>query len=241
MKWFLFEMAAGLVKKFYQRARVSGDGLGVMLDGRALKTPGGAVFAAPTRALAEAVAAEWDAQGEQVVPGAMPLTQLAFAALDLTPNQRDPIVALAAKYLGTDLLRHRAEAPAALVARQAAIWDPLIAWASERFHTTIPVVTGVMPAETPPWLATTFAWEVDDLDDFRATALARAVTLSGSAILGFALLEGRLDAQAAFAAAALDNLWSQEHWGEDAEVSAGLDQLKRDLSAVASFIEVLSA
>ncbi len=229
-----------MTRRFYKTAAPSEDGLGVMLDARTLKTPAGNAFRAPTRALAEALAGEWDGHGENIVPAAMPLTQLAFAAIDIMPGRRGELARSLAKFIQTDLVCHRAGTPEALVLRQAELWDPIVDWSRTRFHIHMPVVTGVIAAKVPPWLTTTLEWEIDDLDDFRRTALAQAVTLAGSVLIGFALLEGRLDAEQAFEAAALDDLWSLEHWGEDGEARARLERLKNDLRAVARFIQALS-
>jgi chaperone required for assembly of F1-ATPase len=228
-------------RRFYKHATVAADGAGIMLDERRLKTPRGAAFAAPTRALAEAMAQEWDAQREHIVPASMPLTQLAFAAIDHTPARREQLAHGLAKYIETDLVAHRAASPAPLVTRQAAAWDPLIAWANERFHMQLPVVTGVAPAEISAQQLTVFEREIDGLDPFRATALSQAITLAGSAVIGFALLEGRLDAASAFAAAALDDLWSLETWGEDAEARARLDTQRTEFETISRFIGHVSA
>lgn len=229
------------IKRFYKETSVFSDeqGHGVKLDARILKTPSGAAFRAPAQELAEAMAAEWAAQAEHITPASMPLTQLAFAAIDITPGRSDEIAREIANYSHTDLILHRAAAPPALVARQAATWDPLVAWASARFRRALPVVTGVIAAPRDAQFLATMEREVDDLDHFRRTALAQAVALAGSAFIGFALLEGRIGAETAFAAAALDDLWSLENWGEDAPARARLDRLKADLEAVARFIAAL--
>jgi propionyl-CoA carboxylase beta chain len=211
------------VRRFYAAAIAAEDG-GVhivRLDQRTLKTPAGKPLHLPTRALADQIAAEWDAQSELIAPSTMPLTRFAFAAIDLMAAKRAELSRDLAKYIETDLVAHRAESPAALVARQAERWDPIVAWAQQRFHLPIPVVTGVIPADVRPEHRTVLEREVRDLDDFRALALAQAVTLAGSVMIGFAFLEGRLGAEAAFAAAALDELWCQETWGEDAQHAKG--------------------
>lgn len=229
-------------RRFYKSVSVveNDGGFGIALDQRTLRTPKGAVFNAPTRKLAEAIAEEWDAQGEHIRPATMPLTQLAFASVDVTPDRRAELARTVAKYVATDLVCHRAESPAALVERQERVWGPIHAWAEERLHMRLPVVTGVLPAEIPPQHTTVIEWEVDDLDDFRRTALAQAVTLSGSALVGFALLEGRLTAEEAYQAAALDEEWSLERWGEDSEARAKLESLREALGNVARFVGALA-
>jgi chaperone required for assembly of F1-ATPase len=228
------------VRRFYKAAAVAQDGAGVMLDARRLRTPKGAVFNAPTRALAEAIAAEWDAQAEHIIPASMPLTQLAFAAIDHTPARRGELIAYIAKFGETDLVCHRAEGPAPLVARQSEMWDGLVAWAAGDLGVALPVVTGVVAAPVPLDSLETLTAHAAALDDFQLTALAQAAGLAGSAVIAFAILRGRIDAETAFKAAALDDLWSQERWGEDAEAKARLDRQRVEFENIARFIATLS-
>jgi chaperone required for assembly of F1-ATPase len=229
------------VRRFYAMATVSeesGEHI-VRLDQRALRTPAGKPLHMPTHALAEEVAAEWDAQGEIIAPSTMPITRFAFAAIDLMSAKREELARDLAKYIETDLIAHRADAPPGLVARQSEHWDPIVAWAERRFGIAIPVVTGIIPAVPAPQHRAALEREIAKLDHFRAMALAQGVTLAGSVLIGFAVLEGELDAQAAFAAAALDNLWSLENWGEDAEARARLDHQRAEFVALQRFVTAL--
>jgi chaperone required for assembly of F1-ATPase len=228
------------VKRFYAVASVSQDGYGVLLDARTLRTPAGNVFRAPNKALATAVAAEWQAQGVSIAPAAMPLTQLAFAALDVGAAARAERIAYVCKFAETDLCCHRAEAPAELVVRQSATWDPLVDWGVRALGVRLKVVAGVLPAAADAGALTALTAHAEGLDDFRLAALAHAAGLTGSALVAFALVRGEIDAEATFAAAALDELWSLEHWGEDEEARGKLAQLRRNIEAVAALVQVLS-
>ncbi len=227
-----------LARRFYKQATATPD-RGVALDERRLRTPGGNVFAAPTAALARAVADEWAAQGDAIMPASMPLTQLAFAALDHTPRRRDELVAYVEKYAETDLVCHRADSPAELVARQAGAWDGLRDWCAAFIGADLPVVTGVLAADVPSVERAKVRAAAEALDDFRLTALGQATGLAGSAVIGFALVHARLTAETAFAAAALDELWSLERWGEDAEARARLDTQRAEFENIARFIAAL--
>lgn len=228
-----------LARRFYKTASVSPDGAGVSLDARTLRTPGGTVFAAPTRALAEAVAAEWEAQREEIVPKRMPLTQFAFAAIDHTPHKRDELVEHVLNYADTDLVCHRADAPPGLVARQAELWDSVVDWAAATYGQAPPVVVGVVAAPPNPAAREAIGRAASAMDDFRLTALAQATGLAGSALIALAFVAGALEPEAAFEAAALDNLWSLENWGEDAEARARLDRQRAEFDALGRFIAAL--
>lgn len=226
-------------KRFYGKAAVSGDGRGVLLDARALKTPARRVFRAPTRALASAIAAEWQAQGARIIPAALPLTQLAFAAIDADGNARAERIAYVAKFGETDLCCHRAERPAELAARQAAAWDPLVQWGALALGVRLPVVNGIIATALPAATSETLCAIAGALDDFRLTALAQAAALTGSALIALALAREEIEPGAAFEAAALDDLWSLEHWGEDSEARARLERLRFEIGALARFVAAL--
>jgi chaperone required for assembly of F1-ATPase len=228
-------------RRFYKTATaVERDGaFGVALDARSLRTPKGALFHAPTRALANAIAAEWDAQSEHIIPSRMPLTQLAFAAVDWTAPARAERAAYVASFGQTDLCCHRAAAPAQLVARQAERWDSLVVWGRETLGVTLPVVEGIVAASVAPTELAKLAAHAEALDDFTLTALSQATGLSGSALIAFALIRGKLNGAQAYAAATLDDEFSLERWGEDAEARARLDRVRAEFDALDRFVTAL--
>ena len=150
--------------------------------------------------------------------------------------RRGDLIAHVLNHAETDLCRHRAEAPAGLAARQAAAWDSLLDWARATLGVSLPVVAGVIAAPAAPEALAALARHIEALDDSRLAALARATSLAGSAIIGLALMHGRLDAAQAFAAATIDEHWSLEHWGEDEEARARLDQQRTEFDCIARFV-----
>jgi chaperone required for assembly of F1-ATPase len=228
-------------RRFYKSVRVeeADGGFAIRLDERTLKTRQGAHFEAPTRALAEACASEWDAQREHILFSSMPITRLTFEAIDLTAAARADYAAFVAEYGQTDLCCHRAEAPQELVAREAAVRQPIVDWAARELGVALTVVTGVQAAAPNPKAAASLRTRAEALDNFRLVALAQATKLAGSVLIGMALVEGRLDAQQAYEAAALDELWSLEKWGEDAEARTRLDRQRANFEAISRFIAAL--
>ncbi len=211
------------MKRFWRDVAVSGDGpFGVMLDGRPVRTPAKAMLAVPTRALADAVAGEWAAVEGTVKPDAMPMTGLANAAIDLINADVAGHAARLAAYAGSDLVCYRAEGPEGLVARQAAAWDPIVDWARARFDRGFVVTAGLMPVAQPAGTVERAAAALAGLDAFGIAACAHLVPISGSALLVLALVEGVIDVEAAFAAASVDEIWSEERWGQDDEATAML-------------------
>jgi chaperone required for assembly of F1-ATPase len=171
----------------------------------------------------------------------MPLTRLAATAIDRTRTQRDLVAAEAANYAGTDLVCYRAEHPPVLIARQHAGWQPLIDWAMQRYDAALAVTSGIVPQPQSPAALKAFAAAVVAQDDFRLTALHAMTTACGSLVIALALIEGRLDATAAFAVSQLDETFQIEAWGEDAEATARRRGLAEDIEAAARFVQLLNS
>ena len=209
-------------RRFWSRTsvQVQPGGYGIALDDRPLRTPGRAALVVPVRALAEAVAAEWAAQDGTVRPETMPFTRAANAAIDRVAPAPGPLVDGIVAYGESDLLCHRAPGPAALVARQAAGWDPLLAWAVTRFDARLVPVSGVMPARQSDESLAALRRAVAGHDAFGLTALSEAVALSGSLIIGLAVSVGHGSAADLWRLAHIDEDWQAENWGVDAEAEA---------------------
>lgn len=211
-----------LMRRFYATVSIAeGEGgFALLLDGRPVKTPARRTLAAPTAALAEAIAAEWRAQAQEIDPASMPLTRLANTIIDGVADAPGPVAAEVEKYLGTDLVCYRASSPEGLVARQAAAWDPLIEWARTALGARFVLVEGMAHVAQPAQaVAAARAAFPDDMDNPKEVwllgALHAITTLTGSGLLALAVLHGRLSAEAAWAAAHVDEDWNMEFWGRD--------------------------
>lgn len=229
------------MKRFYKQVTVApeGPGFALRLDERGVKTPARAGLVVPSAALADAIAQEWEAQGEEIDPRTMPLTGLANAAIDRVAPDPQAFAARLAEYAESDLLCYRAENPDKLVARQAERWDPILAWARQRFDIELAVVCGIMHRKQSDAAVQQLARSVAARDPFELAGLSPLVTVSGSLVIALALAEGAIDLDQAWDAASLDEKWQLEQWGEDAEASAALDARRRDFKAGARFLELL--
>ncbi|MDO9526473.1 MAG: ATP12 family protein [Gemmobacter sp.] len=215
-------MTAWKAKRFWKESAAMPEaaGFGVRLDGRAVKTPAKCALVMPTLAMAQAVAAEWDAQTGEIKPESMPVTRSANAAIDKVAVQHDEVVALIAAYGETDLLCYRAEHPAVLIERQAAAWDPVLEWAETGLNAPLRVGQGVVFVPQPPESLSRLTALVKGFTPFGLTALHDLVALSGSLVLGLAVAAGRLPAQVAWDMSRMDERWQAEQWGRDEEAEA---------------------
>jgi chaperone required for assembly of F1-ATPase len=229
------------VKRFWTETEAveRPGGWGIMLDGRPLKTPARAELILLNAALAEAVRAEWAAAGDTIDPRAMPLTGLANAAIERVAAEPTRFAANLASYGESDLLCYRAESPDELVARQAAVWDPPLDWARARYDVHFTVTSGVMHRAQPAATIARLGEAVNALDAFALAALAPVVTITGSLVLGLALIEQAMTADALWAAAHVDETWQAECWGEDALATQALAVKRAEFDAAVRFLGVL--
>lgn len=229
------------MKRFYKEVTTvqGGRGHSVALDGRPMRTPAKAELVVPSKALADAIAEEWAGQGADISIPTMPLTRLASTAIDLVAVRRDAVIAEIANYAGTDLICYRAAHPPELVKRQQISWQPLLNWLTEYFDAPLHVTMGITPLSQPPASLAALRDAVAAHDDMHLTALRLATEASGSLTIALALLARRLDADAAFAAAELDESYQIEKWGEDPEQTKRRASLRDDLVLAERFAELL--
>jgi chaperone required for assembly of F1-ATPase len=223
------------MKRFYKDVSVTAE-RGILLDARVVRTPAKALLTLPTVDLAEAVADEWRAQGKTINPHNMPLTGLANAAIDrITPD----FAAGLSRYAQSELLCYRADKPPELVARQDAVWNPILDWARARYDVSFRLVTGIMHQPQPPLTLSHLHSAVAGRNAFELAALNPLVTISGSLVIALWVLEREVDADQAFAAAHLDELWQAEQWGEDDFALEARAVHHRDFGSAARFLDLL--
>lgn len=230
------------MKRFWTKVAVDScdGGFQVSLDGKPMRTPAGRGYVMPTLALAEAVAAEWAAVQDKVDPQQMPMTQCVATTLDVVPRQREAIVAQLADYAPTELLCYRADGPDPLTVRQQEIWQPLLDWAAQRFQAPLRVTAGIHPVMQNSLALENLRTAIEAFDDWRLVALQSAVTVSGSLVIGLALLERHIGAEEAFRAAELDSTFQIEQWGEDADAAQRRAGVMAELQTAEKLISTLA-
>lgn len=230
-----------LAKRLYKSATIEtrDGGLVVLLDGRTIMTPRKRELVVPSAALAEALAAEWAAQGERIDPATMPLTRIATTAIDAVADHMtavaDDIVAFAA----SDLLCYRATGPEPLVTRQAARWDPVLEWARGELGASLVPAAGVMPVEQGDEMLARVGAALEGLDPFRLASLHIMTTLTGSALLALAHARGRLTLEEVWSVAHVDEDWQIEQWGADAEAEARRRHRFTEFAAASRLLDLL--
>ncbi|WP_076072269.1 ATP12 family chaperone protein [Sphingomonas montana] len=228
------------MKRFWTDVAVAAadaaQGYAITLDARPVRTPARLPLVLPTRALADAVAAEWAAQDGEVDPRTMPMTGLSNAAIDRVMPDRALFVNQIAAYAETDLLCYRADAPDTLVARQAAAWEPLLAWGRARYDVAFRVTTGIVHVAQPPETLARLRAAVAAHDAHALAALSPLTTIGGSLLAALAVAERHIDADPAFDLTHLDELWQAERWGEDALATEARILRKADFMAAARFL-----
>jgi len=216
-----FKESEERIKRFWKEAGVAGgeNGWAVVLDGRTPKTPAHRKLVLPTQAAAQMVADEWAAQGEFLEPGTMPATRLASTAIDRVVEVREAVADEITAYAGNDLTCYLAEAPQSLIERQEREWGAWRKWAEDTHGIRLVPVQGIVHQPQEQASLDKVKALALSLDHFQLSGLAMAVPLLGSAILGLALQQGALDGTTAYDLSRLDEAFTEERWGVDAEAA----------------------
>ena len=225
-------------QRFYARVGVveAPDGFVITLDDKPVRTPSGRTLAAPNREIADGIVAEWDGQQETIDPLTMPLTRLANSVIDAVVDRVEAVIDDVAKYFGSDLLFYRAGRPEALVAREAAHWDPIVFWAADALGAHFILAEGIVHVRQPD-SAIAAARAALPTNAWSIAALHVVTTLTGSALLALALMHGVIDQDQAWAAAHVDEDWNIEQWGGDEEVAARRAARRVDFRAAADVLK----
>jgi len=229
-------------KRFYDAAwaEPGEGGWRVVLDSRPVKTPSRASLMLPTKPLAGAVAAEWEAQGPKIDPATMPMTRLANTAIDRAAPRRNEVADQLLAYGETDLLCYRAEWPEKLTILQAQAWDPVLDWLRAEVGADLRVVAGVIPAPQSDEAIAALDKAVRSHDDFTLTAMHEMTSLTVSLVLSLAVVRGHMSAEDAWRAAHVDEDWQIGQWGEDASARQRREAQWDDMAAAARFLALLN-
>ena len=235
------------MKRFWDQASAapSADGYFILLDGRPMHLPGGAVLRIPNDALAAAIAAEWQAaggaKGGEMSFADTPLTQLAGTAQERIAPDPSPTIAGLTRYAEADLLCYRADHPPELSQRQALAWQPWLDWAALDRDAPLKVTSGILRVKQDPSSIEALGRAVAAVGPWALAGLGVAVPALGSLVLGLALSESRLEAAEAHTLAALDELFQAELWGADPEAERRRAAIKADVEVADRFMRLARA
>ncbi|MBM3617219.1 MAG: ATPase [Alphaproteobacteria bacterium] len=240
-EWMQFKAEKPKLKRFYKQVSVAEEleGWQVLLDGRPMRTPAKALLFLPSRALAEAVAAEWAEQGEEILPDSMPMMQFSCVAVDYVAPYHDDVLAEATEYAATDVLCYRADEPAELAAQQYAAWQPLVDWAEMEYGIVMRLTTGIMPVAQEAQTLAKLSDSLKKLSSFRLAAAWLMAKHCSSLLLALAALNGRITPLEAHAISRVDENYQNTRWGEDAEARSKRESGEAEMAAIGRFLKVI--
>lgn len=229
------------MKRFWKQAEVvrESGGWGIALDGRPVRTPKRAPLVVGSPALAEAIAEEWNAVGEDIDPTRMPLTGIANAAIDIAGADPAAFAEPIAAYAESELFCYREDRDPALQSEQIAVWNPLLAWAEQRYGIEFTLAEGVLPIDQPGSTVVALRAAVLSHDPFRLAPLTLLVTIGGSLIAGLALIEKAFAAAELWEAVSLDELYQERRWGADSEAQKARALREAEWHNAARFLSLL--
>lgn len=230
--------AAPKTKPVYTVATAS-EGFVLQANAAPMKTPAGKNFSVTTEKLAKAIAEEWRLQGDKINPATMPLTQLASTALDIASKDRVKIIDQLTAYISSELLCHTADHPDVLKEQQHKMWQPVLDWCALRFDALLQSGSGIMPIKQSPQAQQALKRAIESYDDFHLVGLRHAVDVSGSLILGLALIEKYLTTEQILQSAELDATFQMQQWGEDPDILKRQADVRRELDICARWFGFL--
>jgi chaperone required for assembly of F1-ATPase len=214
------------------------EGFSVTLDGKSVKTPAKNILVLPKMEIAVAVAAEWEAQGEEIDTNSMRLTRLANSAIDRVAVYRDAVIDEIAGYAGTDLVSYRASEPDTLVLRQQAGWDPLVLWLEDSHGIVLRTTTGVFPVNQNACALGGLRYILEEFDSFALAGLHKVTASCGSIVIGLAVQAGRIDGMSAWELSLIEETYQIEEWGEDPEATIRRQGLRDEIVAATEFLRL---
>ena len=236
-------MAKKLNLRFYKRVGVekNDDGFVIKLDQYVLKTPDQKpadkrILLLPTQKAAELVAAEWDAQGDEVDPRTMPVTRLLNVAIARTPEARDELISEAQKYAGSDLLCYRSAETRLYLEHQIENWDPVLDWAAKQ-GVVLKTTEGLEVIAQDPAALEVVGDYARGLDDIALTLFVHLLSTFGSTVLAMAVMEGYLSPEEGFAKSRLDELWQIKYWGQDEFAQERTDAIAQEITALCRLLD----
>jgi len=229
-----------LPKRFYKEASVTtmDGGFAVGLDGRVPRTPGMKHVIVPSEPVAEAMAAEWAAQGEFIDPMTMPMVRLVNAAVEAgdetAPALRDEII----KYAGNDMLLYRADSPESLVRRQEEIWDGVLIKLARQFGVSFQPTIGIVHQPQPPATLARLRATLDHEPLLPLVAMNAVMSITGSGLLAIALRHQLMAPEEVWVAAHVDEDHNISLWGEVEEITVRRGKRRMEFDAAARLLEM---
>lgn len=157
--------------------------------------------------------------------------------------ERPAITETLMEYLDTDLVCYRTAQPPELAGRQAAAWDPWLAWFSDRFGCSLNTTTELAALRQSDSAHRAVRHSIGQLDEGRFTVLQRVVSLSGSLVMALAFVDGRATAQDVYSAVRVEEtykagIYNETLHGPDPAQDAKDRALREDLDSAENLLKL---
>jgi chaperone required for assembly of F1-ATPase len=233
------------MKRIYKKVMVTSvdtGGFQIMLDKRVLLSPAKSVLNMGNDALAQAIAAEWNAQGNEIIPHTMPMMTLESTMVDRVLPQFEKVASDISAYGGSDLLCYRAENTQEVLAdKQMQAWQPILDWAVRDLDVSLKTTKGIVYVDQPEVSLDVLASHVLKLPPYALTVLHEFTSITGSLILGLVVLSDHLNAGDAYNLSQLDNDHQAELWGSDFEAEEKRKHNAQEMQNAARFYHLSQA
>ncbi len=203
-----------------------------------IQTPAKNTFSLPSKGLESAIAKEWGC-GKKYSVTNMPLTSLAYTAIDRIAGKKNEIVEVLMVYVDSDTLTYRATGSEKLAKEQDDKWGAVLKWAGKRFDVVWQTTSGVMPVEQSPALHKAVERYLHSLNEWQLAAFCVLSSGFSSLVLAIAVCEKHLGAREAFALSRLEEEAQAEQWGRDEEAEERAHKMQEEIVSAELFMHLL--
>ncbi len=149
-------------------------------------------------------------------------------------ENRAHVERLLAEFALTDVLLFWSNKPE-IKALQQKQWLPVLEWLHDKWQLTALTTESLTPPDNTVLKAKFFAY-LQTVANKNLTAIYLAATNMKSPLLALVLVGGQIDAETAFAAAYLEELYQNLQWGEDEAAVNSREKVRADLRQIADYV-----
>ncbi len=124
-----------------------------------------------------------------------------------------------------------------LAERQEKIWGPILQWASYEVNTKFIKTQSIDVPSQEENSAQRLKMFMETLSNKELAAFYIAALNMKSVLLAAALIKGKINAQQAFEAAYLEELWQAENWGVETEAEKRRTEIRKELQEIETFLK----
>lgn len=151
-------------------------------------------------------------------------------------QHREEIIERMVNFSLTDTLLFRNPDAAELIEEERKVWDPIVEWAKEKMAVDFKASESLeVPVENNASLPRLQVF-LDSLSDKELVVFYEVSKITKSVLLAAAFVKRKVNAEDAFKAAFLEEIWQADKWGHDEQADKRRETIKQELKNAEDFL-----